>query len=169
MSTQIFQQQVWPLRDRLYRMAFRLLGERAEAEDVVQEVMIKLWERREELPNIQNVEGWCVRIVRNHGIDRYRSRKRRSSTGLEQAAELADQAPDPALQLQTSDMQERIHRLIQGLPEQRRLVLQLREIEGLSYREIAEQLRITLDQVRTDIHRGRQALRAALVKNPIHE
>ena len=169
MSTQIFQQQVWPLRERLYRVAFRLLGERAEAEDVVQEAMIKLWERREELATIKNVEGWCIRIVRNHGIDRYRSRKRRSSSGLEQAAELADPTPDPSAQLQTRDMQTRIHRLIQQLPEQRRMVIQLREIDGMSYREIADQLKISLDQVRTDIHRGRVALRAALLKNPCHE
>lgn len=167
MSTQIFQNQVWPLRDRLYRLAFRLLGERSEAEDAVQEAMIKLWERREELTSVQNVEGWCVRVVRNQSIDRYRSRKRRSTAGLDQAAELVETTPNPAAQLQTRDMQERIHRLIQGLPEQRRMVLQLREIEGLSYQEIADQLRISLDQVRTDIHRGRQALRKALTKKSL--
>lgn len=168
MSAQRFHNQVWPLRDRLYRLAFRLSGEKAEAEDIVQETMIKLWEDRNGLDEIKNIEGWCVRLVRNLGIDKIRSRKRKRLTDIDQAGAVVERSANPERQLEGSDTMDQINRLIQKLPEQRRMVLQLREIEEMSYKEIAEALNISVDQVKTDIHRGRQYLRRALTQNGCH-
>lgn len=162
MSAHRFHEQVWPLRDRLYRVALRLTGERAEAEDVVQETMIKIWEQRGGLSDINNVEGWCTRLVRNLGIDKIRSRQRRGIADLEKAGDPADMSAGPVRRLQSKDAMDKLERAMATLPEQRRTILQLREIEGYSYREIAETLDISVDQVRTDIHRGRNALRKSL-------
>jgi len=167
MNAQRFRDSIWPQRDRLYRLALRLVGESTEAEDVVQETMIKLWEDRNRLAEVNNLDAWCTRLVRNLGIDRLRSKQRRRNQPLEAAPQVADRAPDPIKSLQAADLKSHIDRLMMKLPEQRRLVLHLREVEGLSYREIADQLGISLDQVRTDIHRARQFLRAAL--QPYHQ
>ena len=169
MNHQRFQEQVWPMRDRLYRLALRLIGEQAEAEDVVQETMIKIWEDRDRLGRIQNLEGWCTRLVRNLGVDRLRVKQRRPSINIEKAYHLADVQQDVHRQVEGKESMAAIEQLLQTMPEQRRLVIHLREIEGLSYKAIASQLDISLDQVRTDIHRGRQFLRAALRKGQYHE
>lgn len=169
MSTQRFRDHIWPLRDRLYRLAVQVVGERAEAEDVVQETMIKIWEKRDSLDQINNLDAWCARLVRNLGIDRYRSRKRRAQINLDQAATVADAAPSPVGHLQARDLQHQIDHCMQQLPTQRRMVIHLREVEGLSYKEIAQTLEISLDQVRTDIHRGRLFLRNALQEHQCHE
>ncbi|MEM9834863.1 MAG: sigma-70 family RNA polymerase sigma factor [Bacteroidota bacterium] len=168
MSAQRFHEQVWPLRDRLYRLALRLVGEGAEAEDVVQETMIKIWEKRTDLDEIHNLEGWCMRLVRNLGIDKLRSRQRKGLTSLDQAALMQENGAGPARQLEGKDAMEQLQKMLQNLPEQRRLVVQLREIEGLSYKEIAAALDISVDQVKTDIHRGRQQLRRTLTQQGYH-
>ncbi|MEL6140780.1 MAG: sigma-70 family RNA polymerase sigma factor [Bacteroidota bacterium] len=157
------------MRDRLYRLALRLIGEQTEAEDVVQETMIKIWEDRDKLARINNLEGWCTRLVRNLGIDRLRVKQRRPSLDIEKAFHLTDDRPDVHRQVETKESMAEIERLLLSMPEQRRLVIHLREIEGLSYKEIASQLDISLDQVRTDIHRGRLYLRKALRKGQYHE
>ncbi|MEM6878195.1 MAG: RNA polymerase sigma factor [Bacteroidota bacterium] len=168
MSAQIFHRQVWPLRERLFRLAYRLLGERTEAEDVVQEAMVKLWEKRAELGGIKNVEAWCFRLLRNHSIDRYRSIQRQTTQHLDTAPDLPSPDISPDAKLQQQELRQHIDKMIQALPEQRRVVIHLREIEERSYQEIADMLGISLDQVRTDLHRARKSLRAALSKNPCH-
>lgn len=168
MSAQRFHDQVWPLRDRLYRIALRLSGQQDEAEDIVQETMIKLWEDRSGLEQIKNIEGWCVRLVRNLGIDKLRSRQRKRLTDIDQAVTIAETSANPEKQLEGNDTMDQINLLIQQLPEQRRMVIQLREIEEMSYQEIADTLDISVDQVKTDIHRGRQYLRLALTQNGCH-
>lgn len=162
MSTKRFHEQVWPLRDRLYRIALRLLGEQATAEDMVQESLIKIWEKRAELGHIQQPAAWCMRIVRNRCIDWLRSPKRLLSGELAAAHYLPDQQADPLALLERKDQMSLIAAALAALAPQRRQVVELREIEGLSYQEIAEIMGISLDQVRTDLHRGRLQLRQLL-------
>ncbi|MEM6396743.1 MAG: RNA polymerase sigma factor [Bacteroidota bacterium] len=169
MSAQIFHTRVWPLRDRLYRLAYRLLGERTEAEDVVQETMLKLWEKRTDLIEVNNVEAWSFRLLRNQSIDRYRSLKRRTTQDLANAPEPVSNASNPSQQIEQKELRQAIDQIIQGLPEQRRMVLHFREVEERSYQEIADMLDISLDQVRIDLHRARKALRTQLIKNPCYE
>lgn len=162
MSTQRFHEQVWPLRDRLYRTALRLLGEQAAAEDMVQESLIKIWEKRHDLSAVKQPTAWCLRIVSNRCIDWLRSQKRHPSTELAAAERMVDQQPNPQELLENHDKQAIVVAALSALSPQRRQVVELREIEGLTYQEIADILGISLDQVRTDLHRGRLQLRNLL-------
>lgn len=162
MSTQRFYEQVWPLRDRLYRTALRLLGEPATAEDMVQESLIKIWEKRHDLPEVKQPAAWCTRIVNNRCIDWLRSQKRHPSMELSAAQMMADQQPNPQELLEKNDNKTIVTAALSALSPQRRQVVELREIEGLAYQEIADILGISLDQVRTDLHRGRLQLRKLL-------
>ncbi len=169
MSNDPFHEQVWPLRNRLYRIALRLVGEPETAEDVVQDTLLKLWQQRDRLAGIGSIEGWCVRLVRNTGIDRTRDAYHRRRTDLDRAGDRADPLPDPAGLLEISDERDRLDRLLAALPPDRRLVIQLREIEGFTYQEIADHLQMNLSQVKSELHRGRKSLREAVEQLSEHE
>lgn len=160
-----FREQIWPIKDRLYRLALRVVDDRAEAEDVVQEVMIKLWQQGKDIKLIKNLEAWCLRMTRNQALDKLKGgyRKRRTSLERQQYDLKATEQPDQ--QLIGKDTYRQVHQIMQELPESHRSVVQLRDIEGLSYQEIAEALEMTMPQVKTNLFRARKSLREALLKN----
>ncbi|MGH1435373.1 MAG: RNA polymerase sigma factor [Lewinella sp.] len=159
-----FREQIWPIKDRLYRLALRLVNDRAEAEDVVQEVMVKLWQQGKDLLLIKNMEAWCLRMTRNQALDKLKGGYRKRRT------EITDNLPQftvkdgPDQQLEWKDTYQQIRAIIQNLPENHRSVVQLRDIEGMSYQEIADALEMTMPQVKTNLFRARKALREALLK-----
>lgn len=168
MTIKNFTQQIIPIKDRLYRFALRMVDNAAEAEDVVQEVLIKLWHKREELPSINNLEAWSIRLTRNLSVDKLRT-KRHKTESLDSHLNTGSASRNPAELTESKDTLKRIHQLIQTLPENQKLVLQLRDIEELSYKEIAELLDMSMNQVKVNLFRGRQSLKSVLVKKEIYE
>ncbi len=164
MTANDFQKQIWPLRDQLFRFACRLLGDEAEAADTVQETLIKVWDKRRDLGAIENKEAWCLRLVRNASIDRMRSGYRKRRTDLKAVADLGAKQQTPSQQLQAKDTLQQVRMLMSGLPENQRAVMQLRDIEGLSYQEIADVLDMSMAQVKTNLHRARTYIRRAMQK-----
>lgn len=156
------------VRDRLYRLALRMTGDGGEAEDVVQEVLISGWKQREDIVQLDNPPAWLLRMTHNRAIDRLRSRKARSR--YEGDAAVPDHHAQTPLQLvESRDTLDHIHRQMTRLSPEQRSVLQLREIEGLSYREIAEATGLNIDQVKVYLHRGRRQLRQLLLQEKIVE
>ncbi|CAH0998752.1 ECF RNA polymerase sigma factor SigH [Neolewinella maritima] len=156
------------VRDRLYRLALRMVGDDGEAEDVVQEVLLSGWQRRREIEALDNPPAWLLKMTHNRAIDRLRSRRVRTTN--ERAAAVADQTSrTPHCLAESADTLGHIHRLMQQLPADQRSVLQLREVEGLPYREIAETTGLTVDQVKVYLHRGRGKLRQLLLHEQIVE
>jgi len=168
MTIKNFTQLIMPIKDRLYRFALRMVENGVEAEDVVQEVLIKLWHKREELPSINNLEAWSIRLTRNLSVDKLRA-KRHQTEYLDQRHDTASPNLNPAQLTEGKDTLKRIHQLIQALPEHQKLVLQLRDIEELSYKEIAEILEMPMNQVKVNLFRGRQNLKKAILKKEIYE
>lgn len=160
-----FREQIWPFKDRLYRLALRLVKDQAEAEDVVQEVLIKVWRQGTELKLIQNLEAWCIRLTRNQALDKLKSGYRKRKSQLDtQVLQIADNT-QPDVLLESQDTMQRIKRLINQLPEQQRAVVQLRDVEGLSYQEICESLDLPMSQVKSHLFRARQKLRQRIEKS----
>ena len=156
------------VRDRLYRLALRMVGDGGEAEDVVQEVLISGWQRKDEIVRLDNPPAWLLKMTHNRAIDRLRSRKAR--TAYERAAAPADSCDrTPHRLVESQDMLGHIRRQMERLPSDQRAVLQLREVEGMSYREIADVTGLTLEQVKVYLHRGRQRMRELLLKEKIVE
>jgi RNA polymerase sigma-70 factor (ECF subfamily) len=152
---------ILPLKNELYRLALRITLNPAEAEDVVQETMIKVWNRRDQWDEIESIEAFCLTICRNLAVD-----KMRKIEGQNQSLdEVANDAPDrsyssnPEEQAMQQDRIELIRRLIGQLPEKQRSVMQLRDFEGKSYKEIATIMGISEEQVKVNIFRARQAIR----------
>lgn len=163
MNRQEFQIQISKIKNKLFRFSFNIVNDAAEAEDVVQEVFIKLWKKRDHLAEINNIEAWCMRVTRNLSIDKTRSKHRRTE-GFKEGFDMKDEAPSPYQQMAGGDIFSKIKKLMQLLPDKQRMVMELRDIEGLSYQEVAEALEISLDQVKVNIYRARIAMRKELEK-----
>lgn len=155
---------VFPVKNKLYRFAFRLLGNNEEAKDVVQEVMIKVWTGRDQLDQVQNLEAWCMRITKNLSLDRLRQQQRRPTDSLEKGMPLTHHSLTPAEATELGERMKRIGELMAELPDKQRQVMHLRDIEGYSYNEICEILEIDMSQVKVNLFRARNAVREKLLK-----
>jgi RNA polymerase sigma-70 factor (ECF subfamily) len=150
------------LRPKLYRFALSFTGRTDEAEDAVQDVGMKLWERRDELDALRSVEAYAMNAVRNRCLDYARSPHNR----MDEWSETHDAAhgQTPYKSLEQADMAAFVRRLIKRLPEQQQTVIRLRDIEGYELNEIAEILGINDGTVRTNLSRARQKIRDELLK-----
>jgi RNA polymerase sigma-70 factor, ECF subfamily len=146
--------------ERAFRIAFRLLGNREDAEDLVQESFVAVLEKVETFRAGHAFTPWFHRIVVNRGLNARESR----------AIRQMDQIPDtvaaggnsPAHRAEQSELRERVHEAIATLPERQRTIVELFELEGYSGAEIAEMLDISAGTVRWHLHEARRALREAL-------
>ena len=150
------------LRPKMYRFALALTKRRDEAEDVVQEVGIRLWERRDELEALRNVEAYAMSAVRNRCLDYARSPQHRMDEWTEIHETAHEQTPHE--RLEQTDMAAFVRRLIERLPEQQQMVIRLRDIEGYELDEIAGILGINDGAVRANLSRARQKIRDELLK-----
>ena len=141
-----------------------MLGSSEEAKDVVQEVMIKVWNGREQMAEVQNMEAWCMRITKNLSLDKLRSRQRRATDSIDEGFEVRHEALSPHENTELNESMLRINQLIAALPEKQRQVIHLRDIEGYSYNEICEMLELDMSQVKVSLFRARNAVREKLVK-----
>lgn len=169
MNQAIFQQHIFPIRHKLFRFALRITGSTHEAEDVVQEVMEKVWKSpAEQSATVQNWEAWCMTLTRNRSLDKARSQNLRRTAPLDGLPERPNDTVNQANAVENRDLADRVKLMMQDLPEKQRLVMHLRDIEELSYEEIAEVLSISLDQVKVNLHRARKSIREQLTANLNH-
>lgn len=158
-----FRNDILPLKDKLFRLALRITLDRAEAEDVVQDTMIRVWNKREEWSQFESIEAYCLVIARNLAIDRSQ-KKEAQHVELTSEMEEANDELGPYDQLVIQERMAIIHRLINELPEKQRLIMQLRDIEGESYKEIADVLHLTEEQVKVNLFRARQKVKQRYTK-----
>jgi RNA polymerase sigma-70 factor (ECF subfamily) len=156
-----FRADVLPLKDMLFRLALRITLNRAEAEDVVQETMIRVWNKRQQWGDIDSIEAFTTTICRNLALDRQRLMANSNMTLDTEEMDTPDPsaASNPEQQAMSNDRVALVKRLMNELPEKQRSCMQLRDIEGLSYKEIAQTMGITQEQVKVNIFRARQTIR----------
>lgn len=151
---------------RVLGYAARLLGgDRAEAEDIAQEAMLRLWRAAPGWrPGEARVSTWLYRVVTNLATDRLRARGRRGGgpVALDQAPEPADDAPGVLSRLVEDQRMAALYAALAGLPDRQREAVVLRHIEGLANPEIAEILGVGVEAVESLTARGKRALAAAL-------
>ena len=165
MKTISFRNDVLPLKNELFRLALRITLNRAEAEDVVQETMIKVWNRRDHWNEIDNLEAFCLTICRNISLDKMKKAENQNQSLQEgHDAPDASYASNPEEQAMQRDRVRLIRRLIDRLPEKQRSCMQLRDFEGKSYKEIAKVLGISEEQVKINIFRARQTIKQKFIE-----
>ena len=164
MKSSEFKLLVMPYSSRLYRMAFRLMSSREEAEDIVQEVYVKLWGMRKELPHYNSIEALSIRITRNLCLDQLRRRKVNHDALKVEKMKRDDYPETPSETLENREKAELVHKLIEALPEPQRSLVHLRHLEGKEYEEIAEMVNMNVNAIRVSISRARKQMREIVEK-----
>lgn len=165
MTAADFTQRVLPLRDKCYRFAVSLLRNGPESEDVAQDILLKLWDRRERLSSITNLEAFAIRATRNAALDRMKH----SAWRTKDTSELFDMSSEtvaPDTRVEQAEAVAAVFATMETLPELQRAILHLREVEQQSYEEIAAALDIPSTQVKVYLHRARKKVRARV--DPVH-
>ncbi len=164
MNEATFEKQIFSLKDKLFRLAKRMLFDIQAAEDATQDVLIKLWQKRDTLGRYRNIEVVAFTAVRNKCLDEIKKNKRRqthyNTNGI---AVMNSQRPLEA-QVDARNQVDIMETIMDDLPENQRSILQLRDVEGLEYDEIAEVLEMNNGAVRTNLSRARKKVREELVK-----
>ena len=153
----LFRQWTQDHQDQAWSLACYLLRDRAEAEDVVQEAFIRLWEHRESMAPAR-VKPWLLRVTRNLCLDRLRSR--RPEQGVEESSIAGDDCPAQMLQRDQALVQ--LRRAVAQLEEPFRSLVLLRDVQQHSYEEVAVMTELSMPQVKTYLHRARKKLREQL-------
>ncbi|MBR6170743.1 MAG: sigma-70 family RNA polymerase sigma factor [Bacteroidaceae bacterium] len=160
-----FRDDVLPLKNRLYRLALRITLNPAEAEDAVQDSLIRVWEHRDEWEQIKSMEAYALTICRNISLDMAghagRGNVQLSTINLSTDSQLST-LNSQLLPDESQEQKERIalvRKIMDTLPEVQRSIMELRDIEGKTYQEIADMLKLSETQVKVYLHRARTSIR----------
>lgn len=150
-------------RHRIYDFAVRFLGCREDAADVTQEVLVRLWQRGEQIDPARR-KAWVLKVTRNACLDLLRKNKTRQAytPATPSIDDFAHDAPTPDRLAESSDFRVFLEHAIEQLDEPYRSLVVLREIHGLSYKELAETLDLPLSTTKVYLHRARKRLRSTL-------
>lgn len=157
-----FRSDVLPLKDTLYRLALRITLNPAEAEDIVQDTLIKVWNRKDSWGEIESIEAFSLTVCRNLSLDHVRRHESRNSSLEQVGTDAPDSASSPSERAELNDKISIIKSVMNALPERQRTCMQLRDFEGKPYKDIATALGITEEQVKVNIFRARQAVKKRL-------
>jgi RNA polymerase sigma-70 factor, ECF subfamily len=146
-----FEELVRRYQTSIYRVALRMLGSRADAQDVVQETFVRAWRALPRFRHDSAISTWLYRIVTRRALDKIASR--RSTATLDEVE--VEAGPDPAQAAEDQERLRALRRAIAKLPPDQRAALVLREFEGLSYQEVAQVLGASVPAIKTRIHRAR--------------
>jgi len=146
------------LKDKMFRLSFRIVRDREEARDVVQDSLVKIWKSKEKIATVDNKDAYCMMIARNMAIDKIRSRKM-ETTDIDDHYDIQSNTSDPERIAIVRDELKRVRKIISQLPENHKAVLELRDIEGHSYKEISEITGYSIDKVKIYLHRARLKLK----------
>lgn len=159
-----FKKMVLPYGKKLFHFARIFLKDDYLAQDAVQEVYIKLWNMRKELVKIKNLEAFAMKITKNWCIDRIKSKKpvfvENYSTGLDMQADMRE----PDKMLESDEKIKNLFVILETLPEQHRMLIRLRDIDGYDFNEIAEITGLNEGTIRVTLSRARKKIREEIMK-----
>ena len=151
------------MRDKLFRIAFCITRSREEAEDVVQDVMLKVWDRPETWKEVDSTEAYCCRMARNISLGRL-ALKGNHTEELNGQQVSVGRADLPNERVEKEESLGMLRKLIARLPEAQRMVVQLRDVEGMSYQEIARVLEVSEEWVKVNLFRARKEIKGLFLK-----
>lgn len=158
-----FKTRVLPVSKKLLRFAVQFLKDEDEAKDVVQDVFLKLWQKKEELDRIENMEAFTMRMTRNRCLDILRANKV-VPIDAETDRKMKQETIDVHAQIELSEAAGQVKMLIEQLPDVQRNVMHLRDIEQLEYEEIAERTGLQVNAIGVNLSRARKKVRDEFLK-----
>ncbi len=161
MSTKSFHNVILQQSDGLYRFALSILKEPETAKDAVQDCLAKIWRKKDDLGEVQNLQAWTFRIVKNHCLDVIRGS--RHTEDIAHSVSISDQSAAD-FELLYEDQQHWLKKVLDTLSHKQQEVFHLREIEEMSYQEICDITGLSMNEVKVNLHRARTSIRAKLEK-----
>ncbi len=158
-----FKTSVLPISKKLLRFATHFLKDEDAAKDVVQDVFLKLWQKRNELGEIENIDAFAMRMTKNRCLDVIRA-NRSVVIDAETDRKMKQETIDVHSKVELSESANQIKLLIGQLPDLQRMVMQMRDIEQLSYEEIAEATELKVNAIRVNLSRARKKVRDEFLK-----
>jgi len=159
MNSQQFNSQILTMSDKMFRLAKSILRSSEAAEDAVQELSMKLWEKRNKLDDVENMQAFTLRAMRNLCLDTIRQRHDED----ELPAEMEFVEPNPHQQIEQRDLAARVRVMIDRLPELQRTIIRMRDVEGMELSEIALITSLTENAVSVNLSRARQKIREKII------
>lgn len=159
MDSKQFNTQILAISDKLYRLAKSILRNADAAQDAVQELNMKLWEKKNKLDEVDNIQAFTMRAMRNLCLDTLRQTKSEDDLPVE----LEFSEPNPYQQIEQTDMANRIKAMIDSLPELQRTIIRMRDVEGMEIQEIAFITSLTENAVSVNLSRARQKIRECIL------
>ncbi len=157
-----FLEKVLPFKDKVYRLAKRLLISIDEAEDATQELYFKLWKNKEKIESYDNVEAYAMRMTKNYCLDQLKSKRSSNLTLIH--SNYKDNSSSLQNRVEYGDSASLIKKMMDDLPEKQRMIIQLRDIENFEYDEIGEIMNMQPTAIRVSLSRARKTLRDKFVK-----
>ncbi|ALJ06425.1 RNA polymerase subunit sigma-70 [Pseudalgibacter alginicilyticus] len=151
---------VMPFKDKVFRLAKRLLVSTEEAEDATQEVLLKLWNNKAKMQEYKNVEAFSMTMTKNFCFDKLKSKQAQNLKIVHSNYE--DKSMSLQKQVELNDSINWVEKIIEELPEQQRLIIQLRDVEGYDYNDIVDILEMNATAVRVALSRARKTIREKL-------
>jgi RNA polymerase sigma-70 factor (ECF subfamily) len=163
MSESEFKTKVLPASQKLLKFAVHFLKNEEEARDVIQDVFLKLWQKKEELDRVENMEAFAMRMVRNRCLDVLRANKM-VPIDAQTDRKMKQEIIDVHSQIELSEAAGQVKTLIEQLPDLQQKVMHLRDIEQLEYEEIAERTGLQVNAIRVNLSRARKKVRDEFLK-----
>jgi RNA polymerase sigma factor (sigma-70 family) len=151
-----FKARVYPLQDNLLRLAYSMLHNKEEAEDVAQEIMLRLWKRKESLEELDNLKAFALKITKNLCLDKIKLRKK--VVGEIENMAIISQNRNPEEIVETANTVATFFDILKMLPEQQQLIVHLRNVEGLSFEEIEAITELNINVIRVTLSRARKSI-----------
>lgn len=164
MDLHAFKQRILPVQNRLFRLATLFLRNHEDAEDALQDVMMRLWDNRQQLDTYQSVEALAVQMTKNLCLDRLKAHDRRKPVDNAELGNVPADQLSPYRQTELTDSASQMRRLIDELPEAQKLVLHLRDVEEYSFEEIEQVTGLSINTIRVTLSRARQRVREGYTK-----
>jgi len=162
MSQERFKAEILPLRERLFHIAQKILVEEQEAEDAVQEVLLKLWRNCDTLDNCDSPAAFATTVTKNHCLDRLKVKNRQEP--LDETHWARPGTDNPYLLLEQKNTAEILHKIIENLPQLQQAIIRMKDIEEYEVEEIAEITGTKIESVRMNLSRARKKVREEYLK-----
>lgn len=162
MNQEEFLNVVMPFKDKLFRLAKRLLVSREEAEDATQEILLKLWAKNKAIAGYNNVEAFAMTMTKNFCLDRLKSKQAGNLKLVH--SNFSDEQSSLQTQLEARDSLTWVEKIMEELPEQQKMVLQLRDVEEYDFDEIGKLLDMKPTAIRVALSRARKIVREKLMQ-----
>ena len=151
---------VMPFKDKVFRLAKRLLVSQEEAEDATQEILLKLWDKKSQMEKYRNVEAFSMTMTKNYCLDRLKSKQAQNLKIVH--SNYQDNNVSVQKKIELNDSMSWIGKLMEDLPEQQKIIIQLRDIEQYEFSEISKMLDMNETAIRVALSRARKTLRERL-------